>query len=151
MFGRYPVSILSNSMEPEIKTGALIINRTPPLATEIEIGDVITYTLATRTHGVVIITHRVFDIRERDGEFFFRTKGDNLTRADNFWVPYDDIIGIHTGTTLSYVGYAISFYSSLHGIISMAGCLLIYILYYLIVDTMKRAERNERKNALANK
>jgi len=153
VMGFYPVHILTGSMEPSIGTGALIINKEPPPAESIDKDDVISFRLETRAHGTVIVTHRVVDWEYRDGSRVFRTQGDALARPDRFWVPYDDIIGVHSGVTVPYVGFGVAFYSSLHGIISMASCLLLYFIYCLIVDGMKKKEpeqgsKKEVENAI---
>jgi len=82
-----PVGIATGSMYPEIKAGdAVIIKKCTP--NDIVLGDVIEY----KMNGYTVI-HRVIEIYQKDGEFFFITKGDNNDSKDSIPVSEDQLIG----------------------------------------------------------
>ena len=73
--GWLPLIVLTDSMKPEIDGGDLIICHTIE-AEEIKTGDVIAF-FDPAGNGTSIVTHRVIEIVEENGELSFRTKGDN--------------------------------------------------------------------------
>lgn len=82
-----PVGIMTASMYPEIKIGdAVIIKKCT--ANDIKVKDVIEYQMDSYT-----VIHRVIEIRQEDGEFFFITKGDNNKDPDYIPVREDQLIG----------------------------------------------------------
>ena len=82
-----PVGIMSGSMYPEIKIGdAVIIKKCSP--NDIELQDIIEYQMEEYT-----VIHRVIEIYQEDGEFFFITKGDNNDDPDSIPVRESQLIG----------------------------------------------------------
>jgi len=71
--------VLTPSMEPAIEAGDLIVSRSVKPA-DLEVGDIITFRAdipvgsSTREES---ITHRIVDIQEIGGTYYFTTKGDN--------------------------------------------------------------------------
>jgi signal peptidase len=66
IFNVSPSLVLTGSMEPTIKTGAVIISEPQP-ASQIQIGDVVT---VPRTNGEGMITHRVIDTQQTNGNVY---------------------------------------------------------------------------------
>lgn len=87
-FRQYVVS--TGSMEPEYNIGDLIVIR-ETTKEEIKIGDVINYISET---GIDTITHRVVDIIQKDGQTYYKTKGDNNNSVDPELVNYSQVKGI---------------------------------------------------------
>ena len=78
---------MTGSMYPELKIGdAVIIKKCSP--NDVMIQDVIEYQM----EGYTVI-HRVIEIYQEDGEFFFITKGDNNGDADSIPVRESQLIG----------------------------------------------------------
>ena len=86
-FRQYVVA--TGSMEPEYNIGDVIIIREKP-EEEIKIGDIINY---TSENGIDTITHRVVDIIEKDGQNYYKTKGDNNNSEDSKLVDYSQVKG----------------------------------------------------------
>lgn len=87
-FRQYVVA--TGSMEPEYNIGDLIVIR-ETTKEEIKIGDVINYISET---GIDTITHRVVDIIQKDGQTYYKTKGDNNNSVDTELVNYSQVKGI---------------------------------------------------------
>ena len=73
IFGTGMFLVVSPSMEDTIMTGDLIFVDTS--ASEFEVGDIITF--YQPGDSSVIITHRIIEIKEVDGELLYTTRGDN--------------------------------------------------------------------------
>ncbi len=89
IFGFRQYVVATGSMEPQYNIGDLIITREIP-EEEIKIGDIINYISENKTDT---ITHRVVDIIEKDGQTYYKTKGDNNNSEDSELVQYSQIKG----------------------------------------------------------
>jgi signal peptidase len=79
--GSLPLSVLTQSMEPTLPPGTLVVVR-PVAVDDIEVGDVVTYQITSGQAAVV--THRVIAVSSSsDGGRTFTTKGDNNDVADS--------------------------------------------------------------------
>ncbi|MDR0906107.1 MAG: signal peptidase I [Oscillospiraceae bacterium] len=97
--------VLTESMEPEIPTGSLVISRqTDPY--KIAVGDNITFFVGENT----TVTHKVIEIID-DGGLAFRTRGVNNIQADYNPVRPGDIVGRVVFHSL-FVGNAIAFFKA---------------------------------------
>jgi signal peptidase len=98
-------TMLTGSMAPLINPGDVVVTVDTP-ASELNIGDVITYHIPVDDHRVE--THRIIDItRSADGTTTVRTKGDANNGADP-WAA--TLIGSHADRhafTVPYLGHAI--------------------------------------------
>jgi len=87
---------ISGSMEPTLKIGDLLIIRGGLRAEDIyanpKDGDIIIFR-DPRDPNDLPIVHRAIEKFQKDGKWYFRTKGDNNSRPDNWLVPEDYIIG----------------------------------------------------------
>ena len=72
-----PIGVASGSMEPTINVGDVVIVKKCG-SNDIEINDIIEYT--RKDYSVI---HRVIDKYQKDGTFYFITKGDNNNGADS--------------------------------------------------------------------
>lgn len=110
-------------MSPSIRTGDLIITRPLP-AEEIKAGDIITFLSPLDGKPV---THRVVRLIARDGEIFFRTKGDANEDEDPFIVPSRNVIG-KVALRLPLLGRLLMFLKSRIGfllLIAIPGAVII--------------------------
>ena len=98
--GVFPMIVLTDSMLPEISSGDLIIcNTLEP--EEVQVGDVISF-FDPMGSGSAVVTHRVLEIVEKDGELSWRTKGDNNNAEDQVLVPEKNLVGIYRSRILSH-------------------------------------------------
>lgn len=103
VFRFYALTIVTGSMKPTINEGDIIIvdKYYKKNAQEINLGDVLVF-----NKGGVAVSHRVVEIKKKDNEFNFYTKGDNNNALDNWIVKTDEIIGV-TKTIIPFVGYPV--------------------------------------------
>lgn len=125
-------TIASDSMEPELPTGSLIVCRVPADESEIEIGTVITFRV-NNGKRVTVITHRVIEVMKNGttGKTEYVTKGDNAPAKDSFHPAFSDVIGIYTGKKCAFLGYVIGFMQSSEGAIS-----LILIIFVIVITVL---------------
>lgn len=79
--GGMPLTVLTNSMAPQLPPGTLIVIRPTPIE-DIRVGQVLTYQI--RSGDPAVVSHRVVQrvFSTRDGSTSFITKGDNNDVAD---------------------------------------------------------------------
>ncbi|MFH1032653.1 MAG: signal peptidase I [Chloroflexota bacterium] len=103
-FGWRVNAVVSGSMEPQLKTGSLVVSR--PVAPEsVEIGDIIIFRPVSV--GETMITHRVTGIGH-NSPVYFETKGDANDLPDPFTVPARNLIG-KIWLDVPYIGYFAEF------------------------------------------
>ena len=130
--GMLPLIVLTDSMVPEIYSGDLIICNTAE-ADEIEVNDVISF-FDPAGNGTSIVTHRVIEIVEEDGEIFFRTRGDNNNTEDKELVPAENLVGVYK-MRIAGAGHIAMFMQSTAGLIV---CVVLPIILLVAYDLIRR-------------
>ena len=102
--GNYKILVvLSGSMEPDIKTGAVVLVK--PVS-EYSVGDVITFGPVTKTKPPT--THRIVDVEVQSGSMLYVTKGDANEDPDGRPVAEKDVLG-KVLFSVPYFGFVIDF------------------------------------------
>ena len=86
-------TIVTQSMEPNINPYDVIIDATVKNPENIKIGDVITFISTASISRGMTITHRVYDIKQENGEYYYYTKGDNNISPDLVPASYSNVLG----------------------------------------------------------
>ncbi|KQR31345.1 S26 family signal peptidase [Curtobacterium sp. Leaf154] len=90
--GSMPLTVLTQSMEPTLPPGTLLVVRPTPVE-DIQVGDVVTYQIVSGQPAV--ISHRVVSVSSSsDGGRTFVLKGDNNAEADPAPVTAVQIRGV---------------------------------------------------------
>ena len=140
--GYLPMIVLTDSMYPEIKSGDLIICHTAK-AEEIKEKDVISF-FDPAGNGTSVVTHRVIEIVEEEGELFFRTRGDNNNTEDKNLVPAENLVGVYK-TRIAGAGNVAMFMQSTTGLII---CVVLPIILLVAYDIIRRRiyEKNKQND-----
>lgn len=143
--GYLPLIVLTDSMCPEIESGDLIICHTAD-AGEIKVNDVISF-FDPAGHGTSVVTHRVIEIVEEDGELFFRTRGDNNNTEDKDLVPAENLVGVYQ-KRIAGGGNIAMFMQSTTGLII---CVVLPIILLMAYDVICRRiyEKNRQSDNAA--
>ena len=141
IFGRIPLIVLTESMDPEIKSGDLIIcDEVDPK--ELNEGDVISF-FDPDGNGSTIVTHRIIEVitDTKTGELSFRTKGDNNNAEDQVSVPEKNLVGIYRGR-IPGMGNVAMFMQTTPGLIICVVCPIVLLVGY---DMLRRRKYDKAK------
>lgn len=121
-------SIMSNSMVPNIKVYDVIVDVRVDNPEDIKTGDVITFiSNAPETKGMTI-THRVVAVlKDKDGNYFYKTRGDNAPAEDSGRVAYNSIIG-KVALKIPQLGRIQLFISDTTGGVLIILCIALFII-----------------------
>lgn len=98
IFPIQPVSIATGSMEKELNVGDVVIIKKCN-SNNVKVGDIIQYQM----DGYTVI-HRIIEKKQKNGEFYFITKGDNNNAPDKDEVKENQLIG-KVIFKIKYIGY----------------------------------------------
>lgn len=143
IFGVTPLVVLSGSMSGDapdhIEAGDLIFV-TKAVASELEVGDVITF-----MQGKTVVTHRIIEIStDESGKLLFLTKGDANNTEDTEPVSEADLVGIYR-SRIPKVGDLAIFMQTPLGMIIFIGVPLLAFLAYDIIRRQKHAAKDQKK------
>ena len=141
--GTLPLIVLTDSMYPVIESGDLIICHTEE-PENIQTGDVIAF-FDPAGNGTTIVTHRVLEITELDGELAWRTKGDNNNTEDRMLVTAEKLVAVYEGTRIPGAGNVALFMQTTHGLIL---CVVLPIVLLVGYDMIRRKlyEKSSKKD-----
>ena len=137
--GVFPMIVLTDSMYPEIAAGDLIIcNTLEP--EEVQVNDVISF-FDPMGSGTSVVTHRVLEIVEENGQLSYRTKGDNNNAEDQVLVPQDKLVGIYR-SRIPGLGHVAMFMQTTPGLIL---CVVCPVLLMVGFDMLRRKKYEKAK------
>ena len=148
LFGIYPYTVLSGSMEPTYHTGSLIyVKDVDPF--QLQSGDVITFMLDEDT----LATHRIVQVVPDENDptvVRFMTKGDANDVIDGSLVHYKNVVGTPI-FSIPYLGYFANFVQNPPGLyIAIAFCAFLVLLAFLPdlfeEDDNKKKRKPEKKD-----
>lgn len=137
--GVFPMIVLTDSMYPEISAGDLIICNTAE-PEEIQVDDVISF-FDPMGSGTSVVTHRVLEIVQEDGQLSYRTKGDNNNAEDQVLVPQDNLVGIYR-SRIPGLGNVAMFMQTTPGLIL---CVVCPVLLMVGFDMLRRKKYEKAK------
>ncbi len=141
LLGMEVLVVQSGSMEPAYHVGSLVYVKNVD-ASELEVGDVITFDLGGGVRG----THRIIEVVEENDALAFRTKGDANEAADNNLVLPEDIIG-KVKFTIPYLGFVITYIQQPPGTYVMV-CVVAFILLLTILPDIIFSEKKKQEDRL---
>lgn len=129
-FGWKPFIVLSGSMETEIYAGDIAVVKEVDADT-IKEGDIIAF-----RYGETVITHRVVDIKEIDGNKELYTKGDNNNEIDQNTVSLSQVEGIYK-FKISGLGNVAMFIQTPTGILACLSIPLALLIILQIINSVQ--------------
>jgi len=131
VFGYTLFHVQTDSMEPTLMVGDIILDKKVP-AEEIKVGDIITYDCLSGDLAGHTITHRV--IREpenKNGVYYFQTKGDKPGAEPDAVISYDQIEGKFI-QTIPWLNKVYSFFLSPYGLVTFIVLILVLFGYEML-------------------
>ncbi len=139
--GSSPLMVISSqSMQPILSYGDLILMRGEK-AENLGTGDIIAFNVPSPYDKVASspTVHRVVDKWSKNGEIYFKTKGDSNSDADAWFVPAENVVGAYAQFKIPYVGSLVIFLKSPLGLASLIlGLALVFLYGYY-----KKKEKHE--------
>lgn len=139
LYGAYV--IMSGSMEPTIMAGDAIVNKR--VDGELEVGDIVTYRSEDPHFYGIMITHRIIDIKQENGELVYVTKGDDNSTPDRLSVKRNQIYG-KVVMVIPKIGYLQMFLATSYGWIIAVVIPCVGVIAYDVVKLIKNIKKNNR-------
>ena len=138
-FGIKPFIVVTGSMEGTIDGGDFIVTKVvEPEA--LEVGDIISYSIDTS-----VITHRIIEKTEVDGQPAFITKGDANNTEDQDPVMYDQVESIYL-FRIAGLGNVAMFMQTPVGMLVFIGIPLCCFILYDIIRRRLQAKKDSEKD-----
>jgi len=138
-FGIKPFIVVTGSMEGTIDGGDFIVTKVvEPEA--LEVGDIISYSIDTS-----VITHRIIEKTEVDGQPAFITKGDANNTEDQDPVIFDQIESIYL-FRIAGLGNVAMFMQTPVGMLVFIGIPLCCFILYDIIRRRLQAKKDSKKD-----
>ena len=133
-------TILTQSMYPTIKAGDVVVTYKED-ADHYNSGDVVTF--ISRGNGGITVTHRITDVYLNNGNYSYKTKGDNNNTDDRELVDNSDVLG-KVVFKVPKAGYFQQFMVSKTGWIVAVLLPCLGIVIYDILKIIKTATRKSK-------
>jgi signal peptidase len=143
-FGYQRYVITSGSMTGTYDQGSIVFDKTVPTS-DLEVGDVITYSPPPSSGETGLITHRIYSIKNhgKDG-FSYRTKGDANPAPDPWRFQLDQPTQATVAFAIPYLGYGIAALSMLPIRMIIIGLPALLIAIALIARMWREAGEEAR-------
>lgn len=138
-FGFKTYEIVSRSMEDTINKNDIIVVKKVDKS-EIKENDIISF-----DNGNEIITHRIVDIENINGQTLYTTKGDNNRFEDDEKISFEQIEGKYV-FKLSKLGYLMNFLKNRYFLIILFIILIFCFIH--IINVKKRIKNREEKRKM---
>lgn len=145
--GKYvPFIVNTESMEDVIMGGDIIICKKikdmDSLVADSEEGDIISF-YDPAGNGTSVVTHRIIAKEQRDGKWYFETKGDNNDTKDEIWVCEDKVIAKYQ-FRIPIIGHISLFMSTVPGLIVCVLCPLLLLIGYDVIRRKMYEKANQQ-------
>lgn len=137
-FGWKPFIVLSGSMETKILAGDVVVVKEVDTQT-LKKGDIIAF-----KENDIVITHRIDEIIQEDGETKYITKGDNNNTRDNGYVLPSQVEGLYE-FRIARLGNLAMFIQTPIGMII---CLSIPLLLLVIIQVKDSKDDTDKKKEM---
>ena len=138
IFGYKAYVITTNSMEPNIKDGDILITKNEK-EENLQVGDIITF----QKKGT-LVTHRITNIEDKQGKKEYTTKGDNNTVEDLEKVNFDEIKGKEI-LTIPKLGKLIKLLENQIVFLLIILIILILLFWKLQIQEKKEIRREKKR------
>ncbi len=140
VFGYKPLMVVSHSMEDYINKGDLVIVKMVDKS-NLQKQDIIAYRLEGQNF---VVTHRINDIKEVDGEIKYQTKGDNNSTPDGDLIKFSEVEGKYV-TKIPKLGNFLLFMQDPKGLVIML--LVVLVIGLIWINSAKDDDDVKRKKA----
>ena len=147
LYGAYV--IVSGSMEPIIKIKDAVITRRVDKKEDLKVGDVITYRSMDETYYGILITHRIIEIKDENGETKYITKGDHNETPDRSPITFEQVTGkvVMRIPKIGYLKYfLVSSYGWVIAIVIPSFAIIGYDIFKLVRNVLNLDKKNKNES-----
>lgn len=137
-FGYKPFIVLTGSMKNEINAGDLVLTKEVDSET-LKVGDIISF-----KEDEIVVTHRIVEIINENGEDVFITKGDNNEANDPGYVKPENVEGLYL-KKISGLGNVAMFIQTPIGIIISLSIPLAILICINLVQSKPSADEQDKE------
>lgn len=131
--------VLTDSMEPTIKTDSLVFVKAYHEGMNLEEGDIITFR-AKRFGEDIVITHRFAHTEmTEEGKVIYRTHPEQSTLLDPYETTQEDLLGVYI-VHIPYLGRLMSFFKSAFGLLWLCETMVILLVRQMLLARWKEKE-----------
>ena len=135
LFGCAPLSVVSDSMEPEFSKGDLILSKIVGKDETYEVGEIVSFGQDVDGDGTEEInTHRIVKIENKEALLQITTKGDNAPDVDRKVKNQTDILAKYSGKKIGGLGNFLSFLRSQLGFFL---CILLPMIIFFVYEAIR--------------
>ncbi len=121
--------IATNSMEPVINVGDIVIINSDVELEALEVGQIIAFYADIRGDGKkVVVVHYLYSITTNDGVNTYRTKPEISDNVDPWTLVDSDIVGIHVASIPKIGPFILFAQSTIGRIVILVDVVVIYII-----------------------
>lgn len=150
--GEIPINfytILTTSMEPNIKAGDIVITYKDK-NNLYKVGNVITFVSESNSSKGITITHRIVNVNKDNNIYYYYTKGDNNNTADFSPVSQNSVIG-KVVVKIPKAGFVQQFLVSKFGWLVAIVLPCLGIIIYDVLKIFKKIIRKQQEKKLITK
>lgn len=132
--GRMLFTVQTDSMEPTISVGSMVMAKKVTNFADLKKDDIITFYMDDGTGQTIVNTHRIIEVKENGpGSYSYVTKGDHNSMVDPDEVKISDIIGVYSGK-IPVVGKAVDFMKTKTGFFV---CILLPLIAFFLYELIR--------------
>ncbi len=143
-------SVASESMKEEYSIGDIIVIKEED-ASNLKVGDDVTYLGNKSNLSGLIITHRIISIRKEGNDYFYTTKGTS-NESEDPEISYSQIYGkvFYKTVVFSYIGRLMSNVYSYYVLSTLVGLYVSYQIVKIKFDDEDNDDEDEKEKASDN-
>lgn len=129
--GFKPYVVMSNSMEPEINVGDIVIVKRHDI-TNLKVGDIVTFIPRKNMY----VTHYLAELRQENGKYYMRTRPYGMVERDRWdyqTLTEERYIG-KSVFVIPFIGHIFLFFRTFYGIVT----LLLIVIFILVLGKVRR-------------
>lgn len=146
--GNYsPLIVLSESMDPQIKKGDLIICKriSEEAAKTLEVDTVISF-FDPEEGSSAVVTHKIVEVlTDESGAVSYRTRGINNIIDDRLAVPAENVIGVYSGIRFAFIGSIVMFAQTPVGLVVFIAVPVLLVVLFAVLENRNK-KRTEKPN-----
>jgi signal peptidase len=142
LMGSNLLVVVSQSMEPNIPMGSIVVSHPQTNPGDIAVGDAITFSTPGPEGEAALVTHRVVEVIGSGVELRFRTQGDAVEDPDMALVTPGQLIG-RVWFNLPLIGYLVAFIRTPLGYLTLVGLPALLIIINEWWEILRASRKRE--------